>query len=1119
MKEGYECASCHQYGNLKCKACHLVVYCGRRCQTAHWKEHKKYCKSPFMKIDWQPEWTKGHFLLGAAEHDEKQHFYGNMPAFDIVQLASNEGEDYQGDLRLLFAASGDLRNVVKTVASLPEHYNGSISVAINDRDFAIVARNIIICLIALTVPEDNAVDCMMHLWFSTLITQEHAKILRELQLLVKRGMSKMNATVIGNGCGTFNMDLMDEDWDLLLDYFQPPNGLSAAQATQRRKDATSGPSCRPRQEREMCWQLPAHRIANARYYDDGVFLPFGSDRKAFDVPNPTFFQFAIWPVNAHADITAGWSLQEIMAQNSCPATNDLHGKLFFLIRDLLIKFHRRVNSPTQATNFHFLHMDAMALDDHLTNVYFDRIEVSNTSDSAYIGVPRMIEHLAPLLQPRSVNPHATLIMLFMKAIFEAPSLLARGDHYEAEHELLKKYKPGLSQYTAWFDVNLMMNFLASFMFLDMDKFFDEYMVVHDFEGIAQRSYLSVPPHGVSIKKENTIIEKWPLRLKLQPGEPGAQEEFEILQSQVGFNSERYVDCDFIDSFISVNHHPSHQTPISHTRPRYHLMMESPGKQCASCHQYGALKAHWKEHKQHCKSPLMEESWQPIWVIQQQVPDMGDGEKPAQLFGGMSLFGDFPALDILQLAANEGNAYDRDLSLLFAASGDMRNMLMSITSLPNDYTRTTNVVMNDSTKTNHVVVRNIIITLIALVAPDDDRAVDCMLHVWYSAFITAQDRELLEEKVRPLVWNVVKPASDSNMSLTTKLAYTWHFGSSSCKVEMQKGVWDWLVSSLCRSPGLSAAQAQRARASITHVEARQNFVDRHYVALKPTARVCAQRFRDDGLLLPFGSDRREFNVPNPTLFQYVAGVQWPVKDDADPLYAWDLQEVTDIDLGLATNDLYGKLHHHVKNKLTQFRHRLATQKFAFHFTNVSPEQLPTVLKSQHFDRIETSDTADAYRLGIAPVILRLGPLLKTRKENPHATLITFFTNAVQRISNEAVDMEPRVREGAQAFKYLPTPTIMFDAATVNALQSSSLFRDSEEYFSRYMVKASFAKLEEVSGDFVEGGLSMKKEHTIIEKFPYGLKIPFGQPGYQAEFDARIAARLSGGERYVEWKRNA
>lgn len=34
-----------------------------------------------------------------------KYLWGNLPAFDVLQLESNEGEGYEGDLSLLFAGT------------------------------------------------------------------------------------------------------------------------------------------------------------------------------------------------------------------------------------------------------------------------------------------------------------------------------------------------------------------------------------------------------------------------------------------------------------------------------------------------------------------------------------------------------------------------------------------------------------------------------------------------------------------------------------------------------------------------------------------------------------------------------------------------------------------------------------------------------------------------------------------------------------------------------------------------------------------------------------------------------------------------------------------------------
>mmetsp|Transcript_5034 Transcript_5034/g.9496 ORF Transcript_5034/g.9496 Transcript_5034/m.9496 type:complete len:223 (+) Transcript_5034:70-738(+) len=42
--------SCMNQGSKKCSGCGNVRYCGKECQTAHWKKHKKVCKKKDSKV-------------------------------------------------------------------------------------------------------------------------------------------------------------------------------------------------------------------------------------------------------------------------------------------------------------------------------------------------------------------------------------------------------------------------------------------------------------------------------------------------------------------------------------------------------------------------------------------------------------------------------------------------------------------------------------------------------------------------------------------------------------------------------------------------------------------------------------------------------------------------------------------------------------------------------------------------------------------------------------------------------------------------------------------------------------------------------------------------------------
>lgn len=87
----------------------ILQYCGAECQRQDWARHKGDCKSPLAKSGWQPAWAAENrtpaFIGGGIGQvfGKKKFLWGNVPAVDILNLPSNEGVDYQGEISLLFA--------------------------------------------------------------------------------------------------------------------------------------------------------------------------------------------------------------------------------------------------------------------------------------------------------------------------------------------------------------------------------------------------------------------------------------------------------------------------------------------------------------------------------------------------------------------------------------------------------------------------------------------------------------------------------------------------------------------------------------------------------------------------------------------------------------------------------------------------------------------------------------------------------------------------------------------------------------------------------------------------------------------------------------------------------
>lgn len=49
------------------------------------------------------------------------------------------------------------------------------------------------------------------------------------------------------------------------------------------------------------------------------------------------------------------------------------------------------------------------------------------------------------------------------------------------------------------------------------------------------------------------------------------------------------------------------------------------------------------------------------------------------------------------------------------------------------------------------------------------------------------------------------------------------------------------------------------------------------------------------------------------------------------------------------------------------------------------------------------------------------------------------------------------------------------------------------------------------------VGIKGQHTIIDKWPFRLKLKPGQQGAQQEFDRMMGTGVNGKEFYLEWKR--
>ncbi|KAE9365085.1 hypothetical protein N431DRAFT_473171 [Stipitochalara longipes BDJ] len=411
---------CSNPASKTCSRCYLVQYCNKECQRSHWPSHKIDCKSPFLKESWKPAWDVEDrpptFMESANEttfspgvpHGVKKYLWGNVPALDILNPKDNEEVDVPSPL-----PSGDLRNVVKTLAQLPQSYAGQCEAVINDRDVDIVARNAIMLLTAISCPTDIASEAMLHMWYSAFITSDIFKLLQEkVKPLIDEVCEKIRnkpenvlqskSWTVGNGTLCL---ILKEIWNALQAYFDILAELSKSKAQEIMVATTLAPARKDYVERFLSsrplgWRVGAIKFRKGR----------------------TIFQSRdFWPMMDSANPLEGWAIEDIMGMAPV-AKNDLYGGLYHLVKGFLLQFCDGI--ALRPTRFQLLYVDAAELPGVLTVVgkdqqhSFDRIEVSNIVDESYLGTAKTISTFAPLLQPKSLNPDAAILTLYLNAVHE-----------------------------------------------------------------------------------------------------------------------------------------------------------------------------------------------------------------------------------------------------------------------------------------------------------------------------------------------------------------------------------------------------------------------------------------------------------------------------------------------------------------------------------------------------------------------------------------------------------------------------------------------------------------------------------------------------------------------------
>ncbi|KAK0205974.1 hypothetical protein DFS33DRAFT_1381078 [Desarmillaria ectypa] len=297
-----------------------------------------------------------------------------------------------------------------------------------------------------------------------------------------------------------------------------------------------------------------------------------------------------------------------------------------------------------------------------------------------------------------------------------------------------------------------------------------------------------------------------------------------------------------------------------------------------------------------------------------------------------------SIDVINVKNNEGadGICDKDLSLAFIPSGDLRNVVRTVNELPEDYIGTLKI--------------------------DAEEAAEHALHFWYSVFQPVSYRIRVFPRIPDVPTLQHLDGSPACLTSFTTVYTRWDPDTTKFLISLLSG------------DEIEFPQAKDALSRTIHLI------------------VAFDSWRRSGLLLPFGAMKDHMYVPNIWLFSHQGDLL--LHDNSSPLEGWDYNEVVKAVKAHSTDDdLMGSLFFYVKYQLVEFSKRLRRYKTHIYSYDKDARDLPVILKSdisspKSFDRIKTSNITDKNYVNMS-ILSHWGPLLNGG--NPYAVIIGLFMN--------------------------------------------------------------------------------------------------------------------------------
>ncbi|KAL9975704.1 hypothetical protein ACROYT_G012898 [Oculina patagonica] len=525
--------------------------------------------------------------------------------------------------------------------------------------------------------------------------------------------------------------------------------------------------------------------------------------------------------------------------------------------------------------------------------------------------------------------------------------------------------------------------------------------------------------------------------------------------------------------------------------------EKPGlKPCGSCRQAWycdkeCQKNSWPSHKAHCQQI----SWE-TEELSRQIKLIRNFKKSIPGLGTVYYWGNIPAIDLINLPLNEGVHYSKPISILVCGVGDPRNVLLSLSQLPDDYKEELTFVLNDICAC--VMARTVLI--LYMLIKGGDQIASSVTQIWYSLRLSEKDHQLVISTLQELI-------HVSNLEELTRGILKMEQGQLNKLVHVWR---TWLALSSRQGNWITEARRRRFESFDAMIGMKLYLEE-----IPKQHKKSASDWFSNGILLSKESQKgltRENFTLTGSDFQFSRNegpFSYILQSSANPFSSWDYKDAQQLSQSASILKLYSEYVTHVLKKCVL---KLATGQVKFHFLLCScMEMAPFLPPDRKYDRVTTSNIADYVPL--ANLLDTCKPLLNPA--NPSSVIVTEFQNWVV-LTNLIYEAEKRANDMARGDSFrrevledTKNPAIAYSTAR----QAFTEYHDHSPEFIMFLRASLLASEVPDKRDRRRTWMSVANYNGLIAR--NFLRCQNRVFPVKWQLNCRRVTMLNGFERAVEW----